>query len=562
LRVFDDDRVQPIGGRLAMTDSQLGKYRLIVKLGSGGMADVFLAVSSGPQGFQKLLVVKQLRPNLAEEPEFLSMFLDEARLAARLNHPNVVQTYEVGEEDGRYFIAMEYLDGPSFDHLFERAAAQNSIPTEMALHIISQALAGLHYAHELPDYDGAPLGIVHRDPSPQNILVTYSGQTKVVDFGIAKAATRTVETLTGVLKGRIGYMSPEQAQCQDVDRRADVFSIGVVLWEAVTRRRMWKGLNDMEILKRLVAGAIPRVRSVIPDAPWRLDAICARALAVSTQDRYATAAEFRAELERYLEDSPHSISQEDVGHTISALFTDKRAKLRAILGKHLHSAAPALTPSGTHRRSRAGSLGAQHPLVDALSGELSTYVDDEAAPALSGALAVPETTIAYESETGDGTKTIERPERSRSTRGLVFGLLGALVAGAAGTALYNSLSTPAQPAQAESAFAVTAPQPSAPSAPVAEPSRVQVRIGAMPTDATLFLDGQRLSGNPYIAEVPADAKEHVVRAEAQGFDPSERITVFDKNVTLEFSLEASQAQPRKGQKPSTKRKLDPWKPQR
>ncbi len=236
----------------------LGKYRFVATLGHGGMAEVFLAVALGPAGFNKLQVIKRLRPNLAEDPDLCAMFLDEARLAARLNHRNVVQTNEVDRVDGQYFMAMEYLDGQPLHRILVQAKKLGRpLPLPAISRVLCDALAGLHYAHQLADYDGAPLGVVHRDVSPQNIFVTYDGQVKIVDFGIAKAARRAVETETGVIKGKVSYMAPEQA-FGDVDGRADVFAVGVVLWELVAGRRLWQGMGDPEILGALVR-EVPRL---------------------------------------------------------------------------------------------------------------------------------------------------------------------------------------------------------------------------------------------------------------------------------------------------------------
>src|SRR5260370_910736 len=187
-----------------------GKYKLLAELGRGGMANVYLAVARGPSGFNKLVVLKCLRSDLASDTELLAMFLDEARLAARLNHPHVVQTYEVGEYVGRPVIVMEYLEGQVLSSLVQRAQSNNALPLSLHLRVIIDALEGLHHAHELTDYDGKPLGLVHRDISPQNVFVTFDGHVKVLDFGIAKAATSQSQTATGILKGKVKYMAPEQ----------------------------------------------------------------------------------------------------------------------------------------------------------------------------------------------------------------------------------------------------------------------------------------------------------------------------------------------------------------
>ena len=192
----------------------IGKYRVIAKLGQGGMARVLLAAAAGPAGFNKLMVVKELREELAAEPEFLTMFLDEARLAARLNHPNVVTTYEVVTEGDRHYIAMDYLDGQPLNRLLHRIS-YSEMPLDVHLRIICDALEGLHYAHTVADFDGSPLNVVHRDVSPHNIFVTYDGQVKLVDFGVAKAAGAAAQTQTGVFKGKIRYMAPEQARSRE-----------------------------------------------------------------------------------------------------------------------------------------------------------------------------------------------------------------------------------------------------------------------------------------------------------------------------------------------------------
>jgi serine/threonine-protein kinase len=237
----------------------LGKYRLLAELGRGGMATVYLALVSGPVGFHKLVVIKQIGGEFAEEPEFLTMFLDEARLAARLNHPNVVQTNEVGQDGLRHFICMEYLEGQPLTAVTRRLVRQKPVLSlGMQLRIAVDALAGLHYAHELADFDGTPLGVVHRDVSPHNIFVTYTGQVKVVDFGIAKAMSSASATRPGVLKGKVAYMSPEQARGDAVDRRADIFAMGVILWEMATGKRLFHGLPEIQIVQAVLQADIPR----------------------------------------------------------------------------------------------------------------------------------------------------------------------------------------------------------------------------------------------------------------------------------------------------------------
>jgi serine/threonine protein kinase len=313
-----------------------GRYYPIAKLGRGGMSEVYLTVARGPAGFNKLVVIKRLLSDLVAETHFLEMFLDEARLAARLNHPNVVQTNEVGASDETYFIAMEYLDGQPLQKIMRRLLPR-PLPVSVALSIAADVSAGLHYAHTLTDFGGAPLGIVHRDVSPQNIFVTYAGQVKIVDFGIAKAAGQTTETASGALKGKIAYMSPEQISGAPLDGRADIFSLGIVLYEALTGRRIWGSpMQDVDVVRRLVMGDVPcSPRSIVPDLPEDVDRICQRALAVDRRDRYASALEMQKELEASIARLPQRISERDVGEMVANMFDQERQSIARVIDNQL-----------------------------------------------------------------------------------------------------------------------------------------------------------------------------------------------------------------------------------
>jgi serine/threonine protein kinase len=313
-----------------------GKYHLFASLGRGGMADVFLSVARGPMGFNKLAVIKRLRANLADDPAFRTMFLDEARLAARLNHPNVVHTYEVGEQDGSYFIAMEYLEGQSLNKVIREAVKRNDVFDQaFCARMVSDALAGLHCAHELRDYDGRPLNIIHRDVSPHNVFVTYGGQVKLVDFGIAKAALSSTETEVGVLKGKVAYMAPEQAMGGPIDCRADIFSMGIVLWELLARQRLMTGDSAASTLHRLLNAPIPSILSVRDDVDPELEAIVARALEKDPRYRFNSAQEMRDALDGFLMSTGRNVRQDEIGHKISEMFEDVRAEVQAQVQAHM-----------------------------------------------------------------------------------------------------------------------------------------------------------------------------------------------------------------------------------
>jgi len=318
-----------------MTQTSLNRFRVIAQVGKGGMSDVYLAAAQGVADFQKLTVLKVLRSELAGDSQFLRMFRDEARLAARLNHPNVVQTYEVGEFEGRSYIAMEYLEGQPLSQVTARLVERDQLSTPLILRILIDALEGLHYAHELKDYDGKPLRIVHRDATPQNIFLTYQGQVKVVDFGIAKAVTSSTETKVGTVKGKISYMAPEQARGDDLDRRADLFTIGVVLWELLSGRRLWEGLSDVAIMGRLVRGEVPELSPLKPGLPSALLRLCKSALHPDPNSRPQTALELQLELEHQLADLTGSMPSRRLGEILNDAFTVEQQRVSAVIARQL-----------------------------------------------------------------------------------------------------------------------------------------------------------------------------------------------------------------------------------
>jgi serine/threonine-protein kinase len=297
------------------------------------MGNVSLAVTNCPGGFQKLVVLKELKPEFYRDPTYVSMFMDEARLAARLTHPNIVQTFEVGSDGNHHFMVMEYLDGRSLHRLSR--PPQGILPVGAHLRVLAEALLGLHYAHELRGFDGEPLGIVHRDIGPLNIFVTFEGQTKILDFGIAKTVDSSMETRAGVLKGRVAYMAPEQARGAKVDRRADIYSAGVMIWEAAANTRLWSGKTEVEILMHVVSDRPPSLRSVAPHAPADLEAICSRAMAPNPADRYSTASELLSDLDAHLARRSDAMTTREIGALMNRAFRAERAQTSEIVEQRL-----------------------------------------------------------------------------------------------------------------------------------------------------------------------------------------------------------------------------------
>jgi serine/threonine-protein kinase len=278
-----------------------GKYTLVRPLASGGMAELFLAHQAGAGGFEKEVVVKRLLSSHAENVDFVKMFLDEARIAARLTHPNIAQIFELGEYDGQHYIAMEYVPGVDLRRLCSQGiAAGDFLPLQHALRVIAEVCDALAYAHGRTDSNGAPLSIVHRDISPTNVLVTLEGGVKLVDFGIAKASNNLAVTRTGQIKGKFGYMSPEQVAGGVVDARSDVFAVGINLYELTLGRRLFRGESEVETLNDIENARVPRPTSISPDYPVALERVVMKALARSPDDRYPSARALQAALEEVI----------------------------------------------------------------------------------------------------------------------------------------------------------------------------------------------------------------------------------------------------------------------
>jgi tetratricopeptide (TPR) repeat protein/tRNA A-37 threonylcarbamoyl transferase component Bud32 len=313
------------------------KYTLVARLGRGGMADVYLAIVEGPSGFRKLVALKRLREAYEDDARLVAMFMDEARLLARLEHPNLLHALDLGATDGRHFIAMEFLEGQTLARLLRRVARREGpLPVGLILHIASEVLDGLHHAHELTDFDGSPLGIVHRDVTPGNIVITYEGVVKLLDFGVAKSATQMVETEPDVRKGKFAYLSPEQIEGR-IDRRSDLFSLGVILWEALAKQRLFDAESPARTIKKIESGPIPPLTSVCPELPSGLAAVVAKALKRNAAARYQTAQEMRAALEAIAVRDGLTMRRQDV----AAFMTDLFADLRADHGRALSAAVTA-----------------------------------------------------------------------------------------------------------------------------------------------------------------------------------------------------------------------------
>jgi serine/threonine protein kinase len=301
--------------------SQVGRYTVVRHLASGGMAELFIAKQEAMGGFEKQVVLKLLQPRYAENPRVVSMFLDEARLAAKLNHPAIVHLYDVAEDGGLKYIAMEYIHGETVADIVKRGLAVNNyLPLEHAVHVVRQTAAGLAYAHERREPDGHVLRIVHRDVSPTNILVSFEGQTKIVDFGIARAQDELREE-SGTRPGKASYMSPEQVRGQPADYRSDIFSLGIILYELTLCQRLYRGAPEA-IMSKIVDGTVTPPTAINRDYPPSLELIVMKALEKRPEDRYQSAEIMSHDLEEFLEDSGLRSGNRRVSLYMQELFAD------------------------------------------------------------------------------------------------------------------------------------------------------------------------------------------------------------------------------------------------
>jgi serine/threonine protein kinase len=318
-----------MGSSPATTDPlRLGKYSLVARLATGGMAEIFLARLSGVAGFEKLVCIKRILPHLARDKQFIAMFFDEARIAARISHPNVCQVFELGEIDGSYYIAMEYMEGVPLSCFRRRDYHDHPPDPRLIAGIAVQACEALHHAHQLKNADGSVMEVVHRDVSPQNLFVTVDGIVKVLDFGIAKIQDATIKTGTGAIKGTYAYMAPEQLRGLRVDRRTDVFALGIVMWELLIGRYLFRRDTEFLTFQAITGDPIEEVSALRPDVPAALSAVIHKALSRDRDDRFATARQLGEAIAQAIAPVTASAISEDIAQAFPVELGDQAALIR------------------------------------------------------------------------------------------------------------------------------------------------------------------------------------------------------------------------------------------
>jgi serine/threonine-protein kinase len=563
------------------------------------MARVYLGSCRGPQG-SELAVIKQLRPDVAEDDQALNMFLDEARICMRLSHPNVVRTREVIAERPDFCLVMDFLDGQSLLQVLKRLGWKG-VPRDVHIWMLTQVLAGLEYAHELKDAHGRPHGIVHRDVSPSNVLVCYTGEVKLLDFGIAKASGALVATHQGVVKGKVGYAAPEQCLGKPADPRSDLYAVGVMLWEAVAGRRRSSGETQMSILQGRIQDSEPPLEKVCPDAHPALVRITRRALARAPEMRYPTAREFRNALEQYLAAQPRKVSAQDVSALMRKHFEPDRAELQKIVSMYgalgsqsgMQPAVGNTSHSGTQARVHLPPPPPSAPSFPSSPPSFRSVMPPSEPPAAPAAQPVELTDVDLLAPNDEDTSPIPvddallrmsrrgdsmRPLSSappkaqsiavprapavpidivnpfappkRSGRTWLWFVSGVLLTAAAGAGIFvmrsqqtgeeaksNAANPTAAAPGAPAAATTTASGSTAASAPTSK--RIKLRIAVSPDDAEVRLDGRLLKGNPYESEVDRDGLDHELTVSADRHREETHKLRFDEDIDLELSLDSA-----------------------
>lgn len=482
----------------------LDRYELVAPLARGGMGTVHLARLPGVGGFQRLYAIKVMHPHLADEEQFVAMLLDEARLAARIHHPNAVAIVDICQGPQGFYLVMDYIDGVT---LASALTAVATLPwkqrVELATRVILDALAGLHAAHELTDDDGAPLGIVHRDVSPQNILVGADGVGRITDFGIALAASRIAASRPGMIKGKPAYMAPEQITAGQVDRRADLFAIGIILWESLTGQRLFSGDTEMAVMMQVMSKEVPRPSAVAPSVPESLDEVCMWALSREINDRPATARVLSGALEAAAVENNLLASSHEVSELLAKTFRDDFAARRALIRDHARTSDAVRSlktaSSGTPRPATLSAPRVQPAIVgDELTLQTPTGFSGTSIPAIevrTGAKAI---------ASPPATELAHAPSVRPTDRRWVIALVAALVASGAvaGAVLTRHPDMPREaPRERPASPPASASTASVPTTAIAVP------VAALPAvlaDAGRAHDGAERAAVPFqaMADVP------------------------------------------------------------
>ncbi|MEA2746211.1 MAG: eukaryotic-like serine/threonine-protein kinase [Myxococcales bacterium] len=551
---------------------KVGRYDVVGPLATGGMAEILLGRLVGPSGFQRPVVIKRILPHLAREKGFVEMFLDEARIVAGIRHPNVVQVHELGHEGEELFLAMEYLEGESVAGLVKRLRAhEEPLDPALAAYIVAEACAGLHAAHELVDTEGQKQNVVHRDVSPQNVFITYAGEVKILDFGIAVAADRVTRTETGTFKGKFEYSSPEQCRAEQLDRRSDVFALGILLFEVSTGKRLFKRHGQLATLRAICELPILHPSDVLPDYPPVLEKVVLQALERDRERRYPTAQAMRRDLLAAAREMSADVAPEErLASVMQRLFADRAAEKSLML-----------------RRVEAGATVDEIPPPETDGSiEIPMAVDVRSVPppaigteptatlVVPGHDATNDATAPLSGGTAHSAGSPEPPRvaRTRWTLPVVAAGAFAMVVLAGMGVVVASRNAPADPTRTSAAIqpaavveksatssvvtaSAAAPAPAAPAAVVA-PAEVVIRIETTPPKAHVFVGGDDRGLSPIELRMPRATAATEVEIRRDGYQTQRETVTPETDQKIKLTLVPA---PIKGAAPKANASANPYK---
>ena len=505
-----------------------GKYLLLEKLASGGMAEVFLAKSNGASGIGKFVAIKRILPQYSENAEFIEMFKEEAKIAVNLNHGNVVSIFDFGVEKNQFYLVMEYVEGQNLRQVLNHMKKETKdFSIDQVVYMIKEVAAGLDHAHRCLDgATGRPLNITHRDMSPQNIMISFEGEVKVVDFGIAKAETQVEHTRAGTIKGKFGYMSPEQADGQPVDQRTDVFSLGIVLWELLTNERLFTAQSEAGTLRKIRECQIPSLRKINPNISAELDRICNKALAKDKSLRYQTAAAYHRDLNRFLntqypEFSPHDFSVY-MKSVYSIMFLENRkkladyAKMSVTTPDEKTSVTATATLTNTENSDFEGDAAESLDINPQVGGRVdlsSMRMSEKPVNAPKASQIFQVTQNGYRTSPPTGTQSQVTIVKNDSWLGYVVVFIALVFGGY----YYSQIYRPSKAAIAE-ATKKEAVDPEA--LETASKQSVQLNIQSHPQQAIIYIDDVSVGMTPYLGQIEM-SKPFKLTVRKEGFLPYE-----------------------------------------
>ena len=521
------------------TIGMFGPYHIVGRLALGGMAEILLAREESEGAGSRYLVVKRILPEYEKDQAFVEMFLDEARVMMRLRHPNVTHVYKFGKEDGNHFIAMEWVNGASLGKLIRRARKTGGVPVPVACKIVGNVAEALDHAHAALGEDDRPLGLVHRDVTPDNIMISYDGAVKLLDFGIAKAEARAHKTQAGVVKGKFAYMAPEQCRAKDLDHRVDIFALGVCLYESLTGRPLYRRETEFETMEAIVRGPVPKLADRLENPPPELEAIIAKCLAKKREDRFQSAGELQEELSRFVAKKAEVVTARRIKELMQKLFREEQRRGPMVdttpFGSSFHFGSdvaamsfstgdgdalpdmpvpdmPGLEATATPAYEGA-QLDAAHPGRPLGHGPgAGLVIPDPVSPAGAHPLQRDQrpapTAPPNQGRPYSAVGTHSHPPQKKSASTLVSVAIGLGVLAAAGVGLYFALPHLLPPEET-----------TVEAGPAAELTGTLI-VNSEPEGAEVFVDGESRGPTPAtVVDLPTGS--HVVRLELEGYQPSE-----------------------------------------